>query len=55
MCAGGDVDDLGKIDGVSQWDSLTQAAARFPRNEVLLNIDEGAALIQGDLKLVRGE
>ncbi|XP_034232339.1 arylsulfatase B-like [Thrips palmi] len=55
QAAGGDLDDLGKIDGISQWDSLTQPAARFPRNEVLVNIDEGAALIQGDLKLVKGE
>ncbi|KAK3917281.1 Arylsulfatase B [Frankliniella fusca] len=57
--AGGNVSDLGPLDGLSQWGSLTSAGSLAPRSEVLVNIDEAGALIQrdwqADWKLVRGQ
>ncbi|KAE8742865.1 hypothetical protein FOCC_FOCC011546 [Frankliniella occidentalis] len=59
QAAGGNMSDLGPLDGVSQWGSLTSASALAPRSEVLVNIDEAGALIQrdwqADWKLVRGQ
>ncbi|KAJ3648883.1 hypothetical protein Zmor_020652 [Zophobas morio] len=37
--AGGNVRDLGHIDGVNQWNTLSQDAPS-PRSEILVNIDE---------------
>lgn len=53
---GGNVSNLGQIDGINQWDHLTGKAAHSPRKEVLLNIDEvkgDEAIIVGNWKLVK--
>ncbi|GIY27607.1 arylsulfatase B [Caerostris darwini] len=55
--AGGNVSDLGKLDGHDLWDTLSSAKGPSPRTEVLLNIDPVAgvaALRVGDFKLVQG-
>lgn len=60
--AGGNVEDLGKIDGVSQFKSLVQFEEgklnQFPRNNFLYNIDphddKNAGLRIGDMKLLVG-
>ena len=51
---GGDVTALGELDGVSQWGSLTGTSPP-PRTEVLVQVNEAAAIIQGTFKLVKGE
>ncbi|XP_018322397.1 arylsulfatase B-like [Agrilus planipennis] len=56
--AGGDVNTLGNLDGVSQWETLTKTKPS-PRNEILINIDEvnGTSAIigyGGKYKLVNG-
>ena len=54
--AGGDLRDLGSIDGVNQWDVLSIGTGNV-RDRLLLNIDEvtktEAAIFQR-FKLVRG-
>lgn len=54
--AGGNVSELGHIDGVNQWPYLSRGA-RHQREEILLNIDELAgteAAIYKKYKLIRG-
>lgn len=54
--AGGNVQDLGVIDGISLWESLTNGNA-LPRKEVLHNIDPvlyNEAITIGDWKYVNG-
>lgn len=53
--AGGDFEDLGQIDGVDQWESLTETSKRM-RSMVLINIDETSgeeALIFNHWKVVK--
>lgn len=55
---GGNVNDLGQIDGINQWDTLIQDAPTQRKN-ILLNIDEfenTSAYIgyNGRFKLVNG-
>ncbi|XP_058803438.1 uncharacterized protein LOC131671204 [Phymastichus coffea] len=55
--AGGQVGDLGEIDGMDQWEALTQASFAPARHNVLVNIDEmrnWEAAIIGRHKLVKG-
>jgi arylsulfatase A-like enzyme len=54
--AGGDLRDLGPIDGVNQWDVLSIGTGNV-RDRLLLNIDEVTkteAAIYQRFKLVRG-
>ncbi|CAN7983590.1 unnamed protein product, partial [Ixodes hexagonus] len=54
--AGGNVSQLGAIDGKDIWEALSQDLP-FPREEVLLNIDpfnNNSALIVGDRKVILG-
>lgn len=54
--AGGNIHDLGEIDGIDQWKSLAHDLPA-PRDRVLINIDERAnseAAILGRHKLVKG-
>lgn len=54
--AGGDLRDLGRIDGVNQWDVLSIGTGNV-RQKVLVNIDEithAEAAIYQRFKLVRG-
>ena len=54
---GGDVGDLGVMDGVNMWEALSENLTS-PRNEMLHNIDDSipyAALRVGDYKLVQGK
>lgn len=54
--AGGDLDDLGPIDGNDMWDALVQDSAS-PRTHALLNIDPilgTSSFRSGDMKLVNG-
>lgn len=54
--AGGNLKDLGDIDGVNHWPSLSEGRAAA-RTSLLLNIDEVSgteAAIQGRYKLLRG-
>ncbi|XP_023287942.1 arylsulfatase B [Orussus abietinus] len=54
--AGGDLADLGPIDGVDQWSALSNYK-ETPRESILLNIDEVANLegaLAGRFKLVKG-
>lgn len=44
---GGDVEDLGQLDGISQWDTLTGRSPP-PRQEVLVQIAFAAAIIERD-------
>ncbi|XP_060839029.1 arylsulfatase B-like [Rhopalosiphum padi] len=53
--AGGNFDDLGQIDGVDQWESLTETSKRM-RSMALINIDETRgeeALIFNHWKVVK--
>ena len=56
--AGGNVQDLGPIDGVDQWNSLKTFGASS-RKEMLYNSNAtyqtGSALRLGDMKLILGE
>ena len=58
--AGGNVQDLGPIDGVDQWNSLRTFSASS-RKEMLYNTGKvpgsgtGSALRLGDMKLILGE
>lgn len=55
--AGGNLADLGQIDGVNQWDML-QVDGPSVRNEILHNIDpksKFSAIRVGDYKLVQGD
>lgn len=55
--AGGNVQDLGDIDGISLWESLTDGSA-LPRKEILHNIDAityNEAITIGDWKYVNGK
>lgn len=52
---GGNFEDLGQIDGVDQWDSLTDTS-KHTRTMVLINIDETRgeeALIFNQWKIVK--
>jgi len=54
---GGDFEDLGQIDGVDQWESLTETSKRM-RSMVLINIDETSgeeALIFNHWKVVKSK
>ncbi|XP_048514447.1 arylsulfatase B-like isoform X2 [Athalia rosae] len=54
--AGGNVTDLGEIDGVNQWPALRDGSASR-RNSLLLNIDEATKVaggIFGKFKLLKG-
>lgn len=51
--AGGNMADLGELDGVSQWGVLTGTGQQL-RSEVLVQVDDAAAIIQDNLKLVKG-
>ena len=54
---GGDFEDLGRIDGVDQWESLTETSKRT-RSMVLINIDETSgeeALIFNHWKVVKSK
>jgi arylsulfatase A-like enzyme len=54
--AGGDLRDLGEIDGLDQWSMLSEGHPRI-REEMLLNIDEISkteGAIYKQYKLVRG-
>lgn len=58
VISGGNVKDLGKIDGINQWPALTESKT-FKRTTLLLNIDEiynSSAIIgeDGRYKLVNG-
>ncbi|KFM82794.1 Arylsulfatase J, partial [Stegodyphus mimosarum] len=53
--AGGDISDLGDIDGMDMWPVLVDEKKPSPREEVLLNIDpvdQVGALRKGDMKLL---
>ncbi|XP_069701952.1 arylsulfatase B-like [Periplaneta americana] len=53
--AGGDVSELGDIDGVDQWPSIL-GVDNMPRTSMLLNfadVDDVEAVVQGKWKLVR--
>lgn len=53
---GGNVADLGKIDGINQWDPLWLYLPSN-RREILINIDEvenNFAIISGKFKLIQG-
>ena len=55
--AGGNVSDLGVIDGIDQWKMLTSNGTQI-RNELLHNIDPDShfsAIRVGDYKLVQGD
>nr|CAD7427566.1 unnamed protein product [Timema monikensis] len=55
--AGGNVSDLGDVDGVDQWPNLASIPGDSPRSELLLNIDSSRgmeALISDEWKLVVG-
>lgn len=52
--AGGDIHDLGDVDGLDMWDTLSNAT-ESPRKEILHNIDPMggySALRFGDWKLI---
>ncbi|XP_064458128.1 arylsulfatase B-like isoform X2 [Ornithodoros turicata] len=54
--AGGDTDNLGDIDGVSQWNALREVD-QPPRSEFLVNVDQTenyAAIRMANYKLVKG-
>lgn len=54
---GGDFEDLGKIDGIDQWKSLTETSKHL-RSTILINIDETRgeeALIFNQWKLVKSK
>lgn len=55
---GGNVTDLGGIDGVSQWQTLTSTVPSvLPRREFLYNIDEiynNSAIRLDSWKLIQG-
>lgn len=55
---GGNISDLGSIDGVNQWDTITTGGSHSSRHEVLHNIDDitgYAAIRVGNLKYVNGK
>ncbi|KAL6953788.1 N-acetylgalactosamine-4-sulfatase, partial [Sarracenia purpurea var. burkii] len=55
---GGNVSQLGHIDGVNQWDHLTKPNVKSPRKEILLNIDEvkgEEAIISGNWKFIKSK
>lgn len=55
--AGGNVDDLGNIDGVNQWETITSGGDHVSRHEILHNIDdviEYSVIRVGNLKYVDG-
>lgn len=55
--AGGDIANLGPIDGVDQWESISKGT-RGPRNTLLLNIDENersSGAIKGRFKYLTGK
>ncbi|XP_060574581.1 arylsulfatase B-like [Ruditapes philippinarum] len=55
--AGGDVSDLGLIDGIDMWEMLRENGSNI-RNEILHNIDpksKFSAIRVGDYKLVQGD
>lgn len=56
--AGGDLKDLGKIDGIDQWRLLSEGSGRGRgRDKILLNIDEvlkTEGAIYSRFKLLRG-
>ena len=55
--AGGNVKDLGELDGVDQWPAISEGK-RSSRDFLLINIDENfrnEAAILGRFKLVRSE
>ncbi|CAA9995172.1 unnamed protein product [Nesidiocoris tenuis] len=57
VAGGGNVSDLGEIDGVSHWDFFARPGAEAPRNEILHNIDEitrYSAIRMGSYKYVNG-
>lgn len=54
---GGNFEDLGKIDGIDQWKSLTDTLKQV-RSKVLINIDETSgeeALIFNQWKVVKSK
>jgi len=54
---GGNFEDLGKIDGVDQWKSLTDSSKQV-RSKILINIDETRgeeALIFNQWKVVKSK
>ncbi|GFR01034.1 arylsulfatase J [Trichonephila clavata] len=56
--AGGDVDDLGDIDGMNMWPVIKGDLNRSPREEVLLNVDPISSiggLRIGDMKILVSE
>lgn len=57
MFSGGDFEDLGKIDGIDQWKSLTETSKNL-RSTILVNIDEQRgeeALIFNQWKIVKSK
>lgn len=57
---GGDVANLGEIDGFNQWDIFTTTNTTSKRNEILLDIDElenqsGFLAQNGRYKLINGK
>ncbi|KAF6199346.1 hypothetical protein GE061_007372 [Apolygus lucorum] len=55
--AGGNVRDLGRIDGVNHWDFFTRIGRKQPRHEILHNIDDiyqYSAMRIGPYKYVNG-
>lgn len=57
MILGGNVEDLGHIDGIDQWKSLTETSKRM-RSMMLINIDETRgekALIFNQWKVVKSK
>lgn len=57
MFLGGNVEDLGHIDGIDQWKSLTETSKRM-RSMMLINIDETRgeeALVFNQWKVVKSK
>ncbi|XP_054721655.1 arylsulfatase B-like isoform X2 [Uloborus diversus] len=55
QAAGGDLKDLGEIDGLNMWPVMMSEKMDSPREEVLLNIDaieQTAGFRKGDMKLL---
>ncbi|KAG8194368.1 hypothetical protein JTE90_010984 [Oedothorax gibbosus] len=55
FAAGGDLDDLGDIDGLNLWPMFLNKDTPTPRDEVLLNVDSLSSiggLRKGDMKLI---
>ena len=54
--AGGDINDLGSIDGINQWDAISRGGPSS-RDLILLNLDEqeqSSGAMKGRFKYITG-